>query len=156
MVCPNRDTGALSIRAATYDIESANANLYVDEQILFSELQGSWNWVYAGYSEAQGLLSVVIYVARTDRVISFQVNAKHFDDTEKIYLEVGYDGYLPALQASFYDIRFSWGPTDGEFNADAESAHSFFQREYQTPEDYQFDGVKSKSLLISENWSMDT
>jgi len=38
MVCPNRDTGALSIRAATYDIESANANLYVDEQILFSEL----------------------------------------------------------------------------------------------------------------------
>lgn len=33
MICPNRDTGLLNIRVATYDLETENPNLTHDETI---------------------------------------------------------------------------------------------------------------------------
>lgn len=117
-ICPTRD-GKINVRATTYDVDTDNANLYVDEPILFSELEGSWLWFYAGYSKTAGNYYVHVRVPRTDRDISITIPAKHHEETEKIYLEIGWDGYIAPLQGTYYDIRFDWGP-DGEYKASAE------------------------------------
>lgn len=140
-VCPSKD-GKINIRAATYDVPTDNANLYVDENILFSELEGNWNWFYAGYSKTAGNLNVLVKIPRTEREISITIPAEHFADTEKVLLEVGYDNYVQSIQGTFHDLRFDWGP-DGEYKADAAEALAFFASDYKDPTDNVFDGTEA-------------
>jgi hypothetical protein len=156
-VCPTRD-GKINIRATTYDLDSDNANLYKDENILFSELEGTWLWVYAGYSKTTGNYNVLVKIPRTERDISIVIPAVHHEATEKIYLEIGYDGYINPLQGTFHDIRFDWGP-DGEYKADAAEANAFFDKDYKSPEEYVYDSSSSSSknsVTVVEDWNFDT
>jgi len=113
LVCGGRD-GKLNLRAVTYDVDSNNSNLGHDENILFSELEGTWIYVYAGYSKVKATMSTFVKIPRTERTIFISVPAVHHETTEKLRLDVGWDDYIAPLQSKYFDLNFHWGP-DGEF-----------------------------------------
>jgi hypothetical protein len=128
LVCGGRD-GKLYIRAVTYDVDSNNPNLAHDESILFSELEGTWIYVYAGYSKLKATMSAFVKIPRTDRTIFITVPAVHHETTEKLRLDVGFDEYITPLQSKYFDLNFHWGP-DGEFLSSAEEIEALYEEAY--------------------------
>lgn len=130
MICPK--DGKLVIRAATYDEDTNNANVYVEEPILFSELEGTWLWIYSGFSKAENKFVVFVRIPRYEKDIFIEIPVVHKEHTEKIRLDLGWDGYVTPLQGTYFDVDFSWGH-DGEFHGTAEEIGAFFDAHHSDP-----------------------
>lgn len=153
-LCPKN--GELVLRLATYDLATNNVNLFIEEPILFSELEGSWIWFYVGFSKADNKLVAYAKLIREERDIYFEIAAEHKEHTEKIRLDLGWDGYVTPLQGTFFDVDFSWG-NDGEFHGSADDIEAFYEKTHNKPAENVWElGEESATRVIVEDFQYDT
>jgi len=107
MFCPTKD-GSISLRAATFDVPTKNSNLNKDNRLNFAEFEGTWIWMYGGYSMTENKMVFVAKFPRSDKTISVITEATHFKSLSKLQLVLGNDNHLLVPNGAYAHINFSW------------------------------------------------
>lgn len=149
-VCPGRDKERrLKLRVSTYDLAAEKGHhVYLEEDFPYGDFEGQWLGFFVAHSKAQNAL--VAFVRLEYRQILLTIPAAHFKTTEKLEFLLGPDGYLPALQGSFFDVQFRWGP-DGLFLADQAPIEELLGAQ---PTLYNYPGARVEQKITDE-WRFD-
>lgn len=154
-----------SIRFGSFD-EGEQEVKEADGELPFSELEGSWNWVYLGLNLKEGKVLASQYNI-DNKIWEFLTIEETFKDDPLSYLKfiVGKSFGVPTINGHFFDIRFDF--FEGSLIENAKDLKRYFKKVIPLPtalngsdelvnKEVELNGATNKEKSFSADYASET
>jgi len=100
--------------------------VHIDISLDVSEIDGSWNWLYFGYSHTDEKVMAAVKGSHSDLKAVLKSGIAH-NNPSKLLFQAGNPGSHHTINGYFYDVKFHYGI--GSFMGYVEDIEAYFAEE---------------------------
>lgn len=100
--------------------------IHIDIPIDVEEVDGSWNWLYFGYSHINNKVTAALKGSRSDLKAVLKNNVAH-NNPNKLVFQAGNPGGHITVNGYYFDVKFQYG--EGSYMGYVEDIEAYFEQE---------------------------